>query len=119
MARNFMNQGDIWLVNLNPNIGAEIHKVRPVIIVSSNQVGKLPLKIIVPINEWKSNFSLSPWMVMLLPDDSNNLTKISAADTFQIRSISEERFIRKLGEIDSDIIEFIKNRLSLVLDIIY
>ncbi len=113
-----MNQGDIWLVDLNPKRGAEINKIRPVVIVSSDQVGKLPLKIIVPITEWKSSFNISPWMIMIIPDKLNTLDKISAADTFQVRSISEDRFIRKLGEIDSYTLESIKRGLSLVLDII-
>jgi mRNA interferase MazF len=44
-----MNQGEIWLVNLGSNVGAEIKKTRPAIIVNSNAIGKLPLKVIVPI----------------------------------------------------------------------
>jgi len=43
-----MRQGEIWLINLNPTVGAEINKKSPAIIVSDNSLGKLPLKIIVP-----------------------------------------------------------------------
>ena len=39
-----MNQGDIWLINLDPTIGAEIRKTRPAVIVNDNSLGKLPLK---------------------------------------------------------------------------
>lgn len=38
-----MNNGEIWLINLDPTIGAEIQKIRPAIIVSSNKIGVLPL----------------------------------------------------------------------------
>jgi mRNA interferase MazF len=39
-----MRQGEIWLVSLDPTIGAEIKKTRPAIIVNDNALGKLPLK---------------------------------------------------------------------------
>jgi len=48
-----MKQGEIWLINLNPSIGAEIKKTRPALIVNDNSLGKLPLKVIVPITDWK------------------------------------------------------------------
>jgi len=44
-----MKQGDIWLISLDPTIGAEIKKTRPAIIVNDDILGKLPLKIIVPL----------------------------------------------------------------------
>lgn len=37
------------------------------------------------------------WMVRIAPDAQNGLTKPSAADGLQVRSISEQRLIRKLG----------------------
>lgn len=45
-----MKQSEIWLINLDPTIGAEIQKTRSAIIVNDDALGKLPLKIIVPIN---------------------------------------------------------------------
>ena len=55
-----MNSGEIWLINLEPATGAEIRKTRPAIIVGSNAVGRLPLKIVVPIIGWKSQYSHVP-----------------------------------------------------------
>ena len=46
-----MNRGEIWLINLDPTIGAEIKKTRPVVIVSSNAVGILPLRVVVPLTD--------------------------------------------------------------------
>ena len=42
-----MKRGEIWLLNLDPTIGAEIKKTRPAVIVNHDHLGKLPLKIIV------------------------------------------------------------------------
>lgn len=47
-----MKQSEIWLIDLNPTKGAEIQKTRPAIIVNDNRLGKLPLKVIVPITDW-------------------------------------------------------------------
>ena len=44
-----MKQNEIWLIDLDPTKGAEIQKKRPAIIVNDNALGKLPLKIIIPI----------------------------------------------------------------------
>ncbi|GMO63184.1 MAG: hypothetical protein Ta2A_10170 [Treponemataceae bacterium] len=46
-----MRQGEIWLINLDPTIGAEMKKTRPALIISDDSFGKLPLKIIIPITD--------------------------------------------------------------------
>ena len=112
-----MKQSDIWLINLDPTVGAEIKKTRPANVVSDNALGKLPLKIIVPITDWKEKYELVPWMVNIKPHKINGLTKESTADCFQVRSISEERFVKKLGVISDSILEEIKIGLAKVLSI--
>ena len=74
-----MKQGEIWLINLDLTIGAEIKKTRPAIIVNDNAIGKLPLKIIVPLTDWKDKYEIAPWMVKIEPDKKNKLTKTSSA----------------------------------------
>jgi len=113
----FMKQGEIWLICLDSTIGAELKKTRPAIVVNDNSLGKLPLKIIVPFTDWKDHYKMAPWMVKISPDINNNLSKESAADCFQIRSLSEERFIKKIGKINSSELEEIKDALSKVLTI--
>jgi mRNA interferase MazF len=95
-----MNQSEIWLTNLDPTIGAEMQKTRPAVIVNDNALGKLPLKIIVPITDWKDRYSVAPWMVKIEPTKTNGLIKISSIDCFQIRSVSEKRLIRYIGKIE-------------------
>ena len=94
-----MNRGEIWLVNLDPTIGSEIRKTRPAVIVSSDLIGILPVKIIVPLTEWKQRYASAPWMVRIDCNDQNGLSKTSAADGLQVRSVSSQRLIRKLGVI--------------------
>lgn len=114
-----MRQGEIWLINLDPAIGAEIKKTRPAVIVNDNTVGRLPLKIIVPLTDWKERYRVAPWMVKLIPDSLNKLKKPSSADCFQVRSLSEKRFVKKIRAIDAETLEQIKDGLAKVLSIGY
>lgn len=95
-------RGEIWLVNLDPTIGAEIKKTRPVVIVSSNTLGKLPLKLVVPITDWKNSFINNLWHIEINPDNNNGLIKKSVADALQTRSIDLKRFMQKLGNLPSE-----------------
>jgi mRNA interferase MazF len=55
-----MKQSEIWLVNLDPTKAAEIQKTRPAIIVNNNLLGKLPLKVVVPLTDWKDRYKIAP-----------------------------------------------------------
>ena len=112
-----MKQGEIWLINLDPTIGAEIKKTRPAIVVNDNNLGKLPLKIIVPLTDWKDRYEVAPWMVKINPDAKNGLEKESAADCFQVRSLSQDRFVKRLGLVSSHIMDEVRLGLSRVLSI--
>lgn len=111
-----MKHGEIWEINLSPTIGAEIKKKRPAVIINDDAIGTLPLRVIIPITQWNDSFQGAIWMIKIEPDGENNLTKLSAADTFQIRSLSVRRFIRKLGSISPDILKDIKNAIKAVID---
>lgn len=110
-----MKQSEIWLIDLDPTKGAEIQKKRPAIIVNDDRLGKLPLKIIVPITDWKDRYDIAPWMIKLEPNSTNGLSKVSSADCFQIRSLSQERLIKKIGNIDNTTLDEIKEAIKKVL----
>jgi mRNA interferase MazF len=98
-----MKQGEIWLINLDPTVGAEIQKIRPAIIVV--------------ITDWKDRYEIAPWMIKIKPSTINGLSKDSSADCFQVRSVSQERFTKKIGSISDELKEEIKSGLSRVLSI--
>jgi mRNA interferase MazF len=105
------------LVNLEPTVDSEIRKTRPCVIVNDDAIGVLPLKVIVSITDWKEAFSIRPWMVRVEPNVENGLSKISAADTFQIRSVAESRLTKKVGFINEDDLILIEKALAIVLKI--
>lgn len=107
---------EIWLINLDPTIGAEIKKSSPCVIVSSDTIGILPLRVVVPLTDWKNHYQQAAWMVKISPDPNNGLVKDSAADTVQIRSVSTGRFVRKLGEITQDEMDQVTHAIGLVVE---
>ena len=82
-----ISRGEIWLVTLDPTVGAEIRKTRPVVVVSSDAVGELPIKLVAPLTEWKDYFMQNVWHVKVTPDSKNGLTKTLAVDTLQLRGV--------------------------------
>ena len=94
-------RGEIWIVNLDPTLGAEIKKKRPAVIISTDAVGRLPLKLIAPITEWKTHFAGTMWHIRIDPDGTNGLTKRSAVDALQLRGVDVRRLSRKLGHVSA------------------
>ena len=95
------HRGEVWDVCFDPTVGAEINKTRPAVVVSATAVGKLPLRIIVPITGWSPVYADFPWIVNLRPTRTNGLTKESGADAFQVKSVSVARFNAQIDEIAS------------------
>ena len=111
-----IKRGEIWVVNLDPTVGAEIRKTRPVIVISSDAIGVLPLKLVAPITEWKGYLASNVWHVKIEPDSSNQLTKISSVDVLQLRGVDQQRFVKKLGVLSPDIMKSITSAVAVVIE---
>jgi len=109
-------RGDIWLANFDPTVGAEIKKVRHAVIVSSDGVGKLPIKLIAPVTDWKEYYAGNIWHIKIEPDTTNSLTKASAVDVLQLRGMDVQRFIRKIGECSTEIMEEIAAAIAAIVE---
>ncbi len=110
------SRGEIWRVNFDPTIGSEIKKTRPAVVISSDAVGKLPVKLIVPITNWDEAFAQNFWHIRIEPDSLNSLSKTSAADALQIRCADRQRFIEKMGRVSSAILEEIAAAVAAVVE---
>jgi len=100
-----LKTGEIFWVNLDPTIGDEIKKRRPVVVLNGGHSKHLKLAISAPITEWKPSWEGNPFFVSLEPDPENRLQKTSVVDCFQIRAISHKRFGQKIGRISNDQID--------------
>lgn len=116
MATPNPQRGEVWDVKFDPAVGAEIQKTRPAVVVSVNAIGKLPLRMVVPITGWEAIYSSYPWMVKLAPSTSNGLTKESGADSFQVKSVSINRFVRRRGCLLDSNMDDIASAIALCVD---
>ncbi|NET26606.1 type II toxin-antitoxin system PemK/MazF family toxin [Okeania sp. SIO1I7] len=113
---NLPKRGDIWLTNFDPTIGAEIRKIRPAIIISSDGIGRLPIKLIAPITDWKNYFNNDSWHIKIEPDLENNLSKVSTVDLLQIRGMDLQRLVKKIGVCSSEVMDKISAGIALLVE---
>jgi mRNA interferase MazF len=109
-------RGEVWNVNFDPSVGAEIRKIRPAVVISSDAVGRLPIKIVTPLTEWKVHFRSNVWHVRLDPDGNNGVTKSSAVDALQVKSVAVDRFVTRLGRCSAAVVEEIVAAVALVIE---
>ena len=109
-------RGEIWLVNFDPTVGTEIRKTRPAVVVSSDAVGRLPIKLVAPATDWKEHFAPNIWHVRIDPDPANGLTKVSAVDALQLRGMDHRRFVRKLGQLSPTTMEEIVLAIAAIVE---
>lgn len=109
-------RGEVWLVNFDPTLGTEIKKTRPAIVISSDAVGKLPIKLVAPVTDWKPYFAKNIWHVKLEPSADNGLSKISSVDALQLRGVDQQRFIRRLGHLSDEIMASIAIAIMTIIE---
>lgn len=101
-----MRQKEIWNLNLDPIQGREQKGLRPAVIISGNAMNdNLDVAIVCPLTSKVKNYK---GCLVLKKNQLNNLTKDSEILTFHVRSVSKERFIKKVGEISDDELKQIK-----------
>ena len=103
-------------MSLDPTIGSEIRKTRPAVVLSSDGVGRLPIKLIAPVTDWKDYYSRNIWHVRLNPTSANGLVKPSAVDALQLRGLDHARFVRRLGEVADQTVEEIVLAVAAVIE---
>jgi mRNA interferase MazF len=106
-------RGEIWLLHFDPAVGAEIRKLRPAVVVNLDSIGKLPLRIVVPLTDWQAAFAALPWFVPIAANSANGLAKDSGADAFQVKSLSVARFDRKLGAVSAAQMDAISGSIAM------
>ena len=85
-----MKKGQIVNVDFEPQIGAEIMKTRPAVIISNTEINKvLPVVTVVPLRG-SLNRALE-FMHIVNLDAKNKLDKDSYADVSQVKSIDKKR----------------------------
>lgn len=105
------------MVDFDPAVGDEIQKLRPAVVISSDGVARLKLRIVAPITGWKPAFQANYWHVQVPADAHTHLEKLSAVDAFQVRSIAIERFIRLRGHLSAALMDEIACAVALLIEV--
>jgi len=109
-------QFEIWIANLNPRMGTETGKVRPVIIVQTDLLNKEhPSTIVCPIT---TNVKLESEILRVhLKKSKFGLKEDCDIMIDQVRSIDNKRLVKRVGEVDIDTAVKIRENLRIVLDL--
>jgi mRNA interferase MazF len=108
-----MKQSEIWIADLNPVKGSEQKGLRPVLIISGNMLNQnLQVVITCPLTSHIKGYKGNP---VLIPSAENGLKEISEVVVFQIRSISKERLVEKIGSVSLEQLNEIKTTLTDIL----
>jgi mRNA interferase MazF len=112
-----IKQFEIWVADLNPKIGTEPGKTRPVLIVQTNLLNRIPhpSTIICPIT---TNVKKDSEILRVhLKKGMANLNQACDIMIDQVRAIDNKRLMKKIGNLSTDLTAKIKENLQIIMDI--
>ena len=90
----------IFLANLDPVVGSEQGKTRPVLVISEENINQiLPVVNVLPITSRKVGRRIYPNEV-LISNGVRELEKESIILCYQVRTLDKRRLIKEMGKID-------------------
>jgi len=110
-------QYEIWLADLNPQIGTEAGKIRPVLVIQTDLLNKIPhlSTLICPLTTHLT--SGAAILRVSLTKGTANLLEDCDIMIDQMRAIDNKRLIKKIGRLSQELIEQVKKNILIVLDI--
>jgi mRNA interferase MazF len=111
-----IRRGEVWDINFDPQVGAEISKVRPAVVPDVGSA-RLGLRIVVPITAWHPEFASDVSKIRLEMSPASGLTKQSAADAYQIKSLSVQRFRHRRGQLPPETVDDIAAAVAVIIDV--
>ena len=112
-----IKQFEIWIADLNPQIGTESGKTRPVLVIQTNLLNKIPhpSTIVCPIT---TNVQKDSEILRVhLKKGTANLHQACDIMIDQIRAIDNKRLTKKLGGLPDELIDLVKENIQIVLDL--
>lgn len=112
-----INQYEIWIADLNPQIGTESGKTRPVLVVQTNLLNTIPhpstIVCLITTNVQKDSDILR----VHIKKGMANLHENCDVMIDQIRAIDNKRLIKKVGILPNDLISLVKENIAIVIDL--
>jgi mRNA interferase MazF len=112
-----IKQSEIWIADLNPQIGTEPGKTRPVLAIQTNLLNKIPhpSTIVCPITTKVSKDT--EILRVHLKKGTANLNQACDIMIDQIWAIDNKRLTKRIGVLPEDLIEIVKGNIKIVLDL--
>ncbi|MFQ5769662.1 MAG: type II toxin-antitoxin system PemK/MazF family toxin [bacterium] len=111
-----IKQYEIWIADLNPQIGTEPEKTRPVLITQTDLLNKAkhPSTLICPLT---TNVKKDANILRVhINKNVANVKECCDIMIDQIRAIDNQRLIRKVGRLPQNLINEVKNNILIVMD---
>ncbi len=106
-----IHRGDVWLINLDPAIGAEIKKTRPAVIISNDIANQCSSTVtVLPVTD--RGDKVHPFEVEV-PAKQGGLSKLSKIKCQQIRTVDKARLVRFLGVLPEETVHGAERALCL------
>lgn len=97
-----VNRWSVWLADLEPVVGSEQGKTRPVLVISATRLNDtLPVVNVLPLTSRKPNRRVYP-NEALLPAGVAELPNASLVLCYQIRNLDKRRLKREFGTLDDE-----------------
>ena len=112
-----IKQYEIWIANLDPQIGTEAGKKRPVLVVQTNLLNNIPhpSTLICPIT---TNVERGSEILRVhLKKGIVKLNQDSDIMIDQIRAIDNSRLVKKVANLPKEIIRLVKENITIMLDL--
>jgi len=112
-----IKQYEIWIADLNPQIGTEPGKTRPVLVIQTNLLNKIPhpSTIVCPIT---TNVKKDSEILRVhLKKGTAGLNRACDIMIDQIRAIDNKRLTKRVGVLPIELIEIVNENIKIVLDI--
>ena len=105
-------RGDIYLAALDPVVGSEIAKTRPVIVVSNNINNMYAGTVtVLPITSKKLKKTYP--FELLLPKETGNLPQDSKAKADQIRTLDKTRLVKHIGKLKKEHLDLLNKAIKI------
>jgi mRNA interferase MazF len=112
-----IKQYEIWTADLNPQIGTEPGKTRPVLIIQTNLLNQIPhpstIICLITTNVKKDSDILRAH----LKKGEANLHQNCDVMIDQIRTIDNKRLVKKVGDLPKNLIDSVKENLMIIVDL--
>jgi len=113
-----IKQYEIWIADLNPQIGTESGKTRPVLVIQTNLLNQIPhpSTIICPLT---TNVKKDSDILRVhIKKGEANMHQACDVMIDQIRAIDNKRLIKKVGDLPKNLIDTVKENLTIIIDLI-